>query len=846
MKILTRILLVNWYLFDAEAINVKGNLLVVGPTGAGKTSLLDAIQTVLLGGHGKHIKLNANATDKSARNLRGYCLGLIRTEDKNNNTASSIREDAITHLSLVFEEEKTGEEITIGVCLSAKRFESTHRVEGLYILPKQALGLEIFLDQDNAPISWKHLREEFKRITDLEQGNELYLYGHQPQKYIEQLCLSMSPKNRFIDYQKYVRSLQKAINLQDVENVSDFVKHFILDDDPIDIARMEHSIKTYQELLESAKKAESQIKILSTISKQFKKSFNAKKRSIAYQWIQQEFLLQEKDLEKEELEKELISICQNVKSAIGSIRSCEKQQRFHEKEKDRLIQLIAKDNKEQELNKLEGERRGIERDIFKLKAIIDKFAQILEKTADLAIYKAILPEVFSEIVQDLAQQLFIDSSHSQVLELTEWPEDPANFDRVVILLQNLAPTAKKEVAVYRDDLLIQKNQIENNFREKRQRLDHLKTGGSDIRSNTRMLLAELKQHNIEAIPVCDLVNVHDEAWQPAIEAYLKSNMEALYVDPEDAENAVRIYRNINRQKKIYGATIINTRKTSNWINRKIPTNSCAVFLNSDNEHALAYLQNLLRHVICVETEQDLMAEHRAITKDGMLHRNGGITRLRLPHLFQLGKQARKQTLAILTEQIQKLSKKLTNVESQYKKADAMQDAVNSAVQGLNSITRFTETSEEISHKRNQLEIIKESIGDIDLEHLQVWKSKRDEHQNKKKEVDGLRDKAQKTKISEWEKNKSKRKQVNQLENSIQAIATERSKIASHKIFDAELAIKYSEKLEFLHDDVSSIVSVAKEKESIQSTVYKRQLHKAKNDLLEYRFSQDISQQFPLE
>lgn len=78
MKLLNRILLVNWYLLSAEQIDIEGNTAFIGPNASGKSSILDAIQAVLLGGDQRLIQLNASAGEKSRRTLREYCLGVVR------------------------------------------------------------------------------------------------------------------------------------------------------------------------------------------------------------------------------------------------------------------------------------------------------------------------------------------------------------------------------------------------------------------------------------------------------------------------------------------------------------------------------------------------------------------------------------------------------------------------------------------------------------------------------------------------------------------------------------------------------------------------------------------------
>ena len=56
-------------------------------------------------------------------------------------------------------------------------------------------------------------------------------------------------------------------------------------------------------------------------------------------------------------------------------------------------------------------------------------------------------------------------------------------------------------------------------------------------------------------PVCDLVCVTDRDWQPAIEAYLRTHVEALLVPPEHEERAVRLVRGLHGSRAVYGAKL---------------------------------------------------------------------------------------------------------------------------------------------------------------------------------------------------------------------------------------------------------------------------------------------------
>ena len=74
---LTDIVLSNWYLIRREQIRIRGAAALVGPTGAGKSTIFDAVGTVLAGNNASRLALNASASGRSARTVRDYCLGWI-------------------------------------------------------------------------------------------------------------------------------------------------------------------------------------------------------------------------------------------------------------------------------------------------------------------------------------------------------------------------------------------------------------------------------------------------------------------------------------------------------------------------------------------------------------------------------------------------------------------------------------------------------------------------------------------------------------------------------------------------------------------------------------------------
>ena len=71
MKKLKKILLINWLYFSKELIEVGDINFLTGKNGAGKSTVIDALQIVLLGETNAR-NFNQAANEKSQRTLEGY------------------------------------------------------------------------------------------------------------------------------------------------------------------------------------------------------------------------------------------------------------------------------------------------------------------------------------------------------------------------------------------------------------------------------------------------------------------------------------------------------------------------------------------------------------------------------------------------------------------------------------------------------------------------------------------------------------------------------------------------------------------------------------------------------
>ena len=79
MKQLTRIRLINWHLFENTTIKCEGSTYFIGINGAGKSTILDAVQFALVGGQ-RDVRFNQAALAGGKRTLSSYVRGELGTE----------------------------------------------------------------------------------------------------------------------------------------------------------------------------------------------------------------------------------------------------------------------------------------------------------------------------------------------------------------------------------------------------------------------------------------------------------------------------------------------------------------------------------------------------------------------------------------------------------------------------------------------------------------------------------------------------------------------------------------------------------------------------------------------
>jgi uncharacterized protein YPO0396 len=151
MKWMKRLRLINWHYFTDVTIEFGKQTLITGQNGAGKSTIIDALQVLFVADQ-RLIRFNA-ATDEAKRSYINYLKGKIGNDER-----SFLRDgDFTTYIVSEFLDEKKQESFIIGIAVDVYR-DRTYDEE-YFILAETRLEQLDFVNSRHELLN----REEFHR-----------------------------------------------------------------------------------------------------------------------------------------------------------------------------------------------------------------------------------------------------------------------------------------------------------------------------------------------------------------------------------------------------------------------------------------------------------------------------------------------------------------------------------------------------------------------------------------------------------------------------------------------------------------------------------------------------------
>ena len=635
MKKLTRMKLINWHRFENCTIDFGDSTLISGENGAGKSTLLDAIQFV--------ITCSANAFNKAAHeNGKRKLTGYVRCKTGRESRPYERTGEISAHIALEFYEEKKDRYFIIGAVVdsASEGQETTVR----YLIDNKRLTDDMFF-KGNTPRS----------IAEFRTAN----------KSIRQWCKTQIEAKRMIKSRlgriedKFFSLIPKALAFKPIDDIKDFVYSYVLDEKEVNIEVLRENVRSYQELQRTLESVKKRMEKLEQIDKLHDSVEDCMRKDRMY-----EFYLSQADVDisKERIQR-LEREIQTEKEHCSQVQK-ELQEVLAEKEQKLQIEtnlrLELKQN--QEFIALEEQKKERERlKESENQALIEK-KELLKST------KRALDGVYRLLeIKDVDPCV---EEYQKILEILDKTHDIVPAREVT-----------EQVIRYKGDMYgkVQQKMAEVKIRQSRQqeeklelehKIEQLERKKLSYPPAVNCVLEAIREEfarigrKAEPYVLCETLEITDESWRNAVEGYLNTQRFYILVEPEHFDIALGIYDKLRREKKAYGAGLINTQNMETY--EEAPAGTLASAVTSKNKYAKRFINMVLGKVQMCERYSDLKKYQTSISKECMRYQNRVASAIK-PEIFSvpfIGKHAFKVQLEQAKEQRTSLDERICATKEQ--------------------------------------------------------------------------------------------------------------------------------------------------------------------------------------
>jgi energy-coupling factor transporter ATP-binding protein EcfA2 len=593
-KTLTKIKLMNWMYFENVTIDIEGNTLITGTNASGKSTIIDALQYLLVGGRQKS-RFNTAADESGRRTLEGYVRGTVNTDVKTHLRPG----DVTSHIAIEITE--NGVSDIFGVVIDVAK---TNLSEKFYFIKSTAIDDSLFIDE----------RHDGKFIRNQQQFRQ-YLkdLGKQYEFFASITQYRMKQQSFFgILSEKYATLLPKAIGFKSISKVDSFVNDFLLDDTKVDITGLRENMNQLEQLRHSIEKEQCKLESLDEIAS-LSKHYRAHEKEIRINEIAQtRFNIMKFQDDHSNYEKRIAANADKIRQTEIESNAVKREVRAIED----TISAIKHDMSENETyrtldthirlrNELNEQYEENERHFAKLKEIMKSEKNIIRTVRN----------EDDRLFSDIARHLSEDSFDTQSLRT-----HLVSYQNEVKDLVQSNTTALNVLSASIDHLTDEISNKEAEIENLRKGIKPYPKGVADMKAILAQRLLEINKTSVDVHPLCELTEVKDETWRHALEGYLDAHRFDLFVHPQHLKNAIDIFHEECHNKGISGVGIIDTSKFTDDIDPE--AGSLSSIIETKTRHAAIFLHGLLNHVKMVGRLNDIFGHPAAITSSCIVYQDG--------------------------------------------------------------------------------------------------------------------------------------------------------------------------------------------------------------------------------
>jgi len=613
MKQLTRIRLINWHLFENTTITCQGTTYFIGINGAGKSTVLDAVQFALVGGQ-RDTRFNQAALSGGQRTLASYVRCELGIEGQR-----YLRRDTTGVVALEFCN-PDGTYFVHGGVIDA--YEDGRSPDVNYFIVHNArLNDDWFFKSGGQLFDTRAFKRHLEHFA-LPPDSRAQVFTRLEDYRFHLLNRLGQLKDSFL------AKIVKGVAFSPLTNIRAFVHNYLLEENLVDVKTLQAQLETLRHFENLAGDVRERIACLDQIEEFDQERLANRRRRITNGYIQ--------------------------RRARGDDHLAELKTRRLQLDETRLALSraeIQRDVLEERLrfaqNALLDARMALETD-----CTATRETALQAKISLLESELAHLQTQVAEICQTLDRE-YRDLEHLQELLRADGVAIPPEIEQFIAARDETSPADTSQIQeVIRalqtplsslgKDFASQKTLLDENVRQHRDEVAHLereivqlRTGDRQVSFETavpsvvrlqRLLRAQLGLNQDEVVPLCTTLQIPDESWQDAVEGLLGQARFTLLVPPEYYEASVQLYQQRRHQDGIHGVRLLDTERL--FQNQKAPMkNSLAVEVQTENPAARAFVDLLLGSYIKCDQIEALWKHPDAATRECFIHRNYSIWHL---------------------------------------------------------------------------------------------------------------------------------------------------------------------------------------------------------------------------
>lgn len=680
MLSLTHIFLHNWHRFRHHLIAVDDSLYLAGHNGSGKSSILDAIQVVLIGDLNR-VRFNSSAQERSQRNLDSYIRGKIGEQRllRHGNT--------VAYIALEFSDRSdTLKQVTLGVCIES----GENKTERSFFIIEGGVEPDRFVRQEQGKmheLTRRELKHAFRNTRKARMFDQVGEYQVEMRNSLGGL------NERFFDL------FLRALTFQPMRDIREFVERWLLEERGLDIEIFQRTVERFNQLKKEAEVVEEKLASLKQIVaeqtevRRLRQLYDAYTLLVAL--LQHEFAQrQHADLVQQQAtnEKQRATLQHEHELAQAALKGAQDALLAARVQLEQSDVVRRRNDIQQQMqeatrhtNEMVRRRTALWRD---LKGEAEPLAPL--HTSDIPYLDdsdrhtlQTLTNVLATLAPDQPPPLMLRSAvDAAILVLDE------ALDRVRKPLYDLE-RQRDELTARHDELQTQLKQLQKG-----------RTSYPPEVERVRDMLEALVRKRPRLL--CEVLEIPDERWQNAVEAMLGRRRFNIIVPPRKFIDALRELDRLRIEERIYDVGLIDLERAKQE-SRPALNGSLAeqITYNTTDLQGLleGYINTVLGNIICCDTVDDLRHHHRAITPDVVLYSEWTARALH-PRTHQprfVGKRA-------IQSQIEACQRELSEIAVQL-------DAGTQALRELRRLAALLNRGRAFSNLRQQLDA---PLDDTDL------------------------------------------------------------------------------------------------------------------------------------